>query len=69
MSLRWRHADDPLAEARRPRSCRACGGLFIGSAFTVHRVGDRCLPGGDAYGQLEQVDGVWVMRGSDAART
>jgi hypothetical protein len=55
-----------LAAATAPRSCPACGRLFIGPAFTVHRDCGRCLPG-DAYGQLVQVDGAWVLRGSAAA--
>jgi hypothetical protein len=52
-----------LAAARAPQSCRHCGRLFIGSAFGVHRDDGECLPG-DACGQLEQRDGVWVMVGS-----
>jgi hypothetical protein len=58
--------DAAIAEARQPNPCRRCGGLYIGAAFTVHRDGDRCLPG-DAYGQLVQVDGAWHLRGSEPA--
>jgi hypothetical protein len=57
---------EAIAAAQRPRSCPACGHLYIGNAFTVHRDGGRCLTG-DAYGQLEHVDGAWIMRGSGAA--
>lgn len=56
-----------LDEAVRPRSCRGCGGTFANSvAYAVHfegGEGSRCLPG-DAYGQLVDVDGVWVLAGS-----
>lgn len=62
---------DELAEALKPRGCGSCGGFYgSASAYTVHfeqGEGSRCLPG-DAHGQLEQVDGVWVLPWSDTAR-
>lgn len=60
-----------VAEALRARGCGSCGGVFgSAAAFTVHRERDwpgGCLPPG-ALGQLAEVDGVWVIPGSDAAR-
>lgn len=59
-----------VADAQKPWSCRACGRLFIGrSAYSVHfesGEGSRCIDG-DARGQLEELDGAWIMRGSGAA--
>jgi hypothetical protein len=54
-----------IARAREAKMCR-CGNLFIGSAYDVHRDGDRCLPAHTFESLLEQRDGAWVMRGSDA---
>lgn len=60
-----------IEAARRPRGCGRCGRTLIGSAaWTVHfesGEGSPCLPG-DAYGQLEERDGAWILAGSDAAR-
>lgn len=55
-----------LAAARAPRSCGQCGRLFIGSAFTVHRDGDRCLPDHTLESLCQLRDGAWFLRGSEA---
>ena len=56
-----------IEAARRPRGCARCGRTFgNGTAYAVHfesGEGSACLPG-DAYGQLEQRDGVWVVPGT-----
>lgn len=57
---------EAIEAASKSRGCPDCGNLYIGSAFTVHRDDGRCLRG-DCYGQLELVDGAWVMRGSGTA--
>lgn len=61
---------EAAAEAMRRRGCGRCGRTFGSSAgYSIHfesGEGSRCLPG-DAYGQLEERDGVWVLRGSSAA--
>jgi hypothetical protein len=57
---------EAIAAAQRPRSCGACGRTFIGSAFTVAHDG-RCLPDSMIESQLLLVDGVWTLRGTDAA--
>jgi len=55
-----------IEAAAAPRGCGRCGRTLIGSAaWTVHfesGEGSRCLPG-DACGQLEERDGVWVLAG------
>ncbi len=66
------HSDaEAIDAARRPRGCR-CGATFIGdAACSIHRDPGwpgGCLPPG-ALGQLEERDGVWVLPGSDPART
>jgi hypothetical protein len=72
MVIRWNRDEDQAVsraaeEAAKPRGCRLCGRTFGGeSAWTVHfeeGPGSRCLPG-DAYGQLVNVDGVWLVAGS-----
>ena len=57
-----------VAAALRPRSCGGCGRTFIGSAFAVAHDG-RCLPDHAIESLLLEVDGVWVLRWSDAARS
>ena len=54
-------------EALQPRDCPACGRRFADHAsFTVHRDPSQgCLPG-DAFGQLEESDGVWRRIGTAA---
>jgi len=69
--LRRGEDDEAIEEAMRPKGCRSCGRTFgNNAAWTIHLEhggpGSRCLPG-DAYGQLVDVDGVWVCLG-DAAR-
>jgi hypothetical protein len=56
-----------VLEASQPRSCPACGSRFADHAsLTVHRDPSQgCLPG-DAYGQLEESDGVWRRIGTAA---
>lgn len=51
--------------AAQPRGCERCGRTFADLAsYTVHQDPVQgCLPG-DAYGQLEEVDGVWRRIGS-----
>jgi hypothetical protein len=57
-----------LAAAQAPRSCPACGRLFIGSAaFTVHQDGARCLPDHTIESLLVLRDGAWITRGSDTS--
>ena len=59
---------EALEAARKATTCRQCGETYLGSAYAVHRDGNRCLAG-DAYGQLERVDNaVWKLVGSDAGR-
>jgi hypothetical protein len=62
---------EAIAEALAPRGCQRCGGIYgNAAAYVVHfeqGEGSRCLPG-DARGQLVEVDGVRVQRGTDAAR-
>ena len=66
-----RTEQEAIEAALRPRGCGRCGRTFgNGTAYAVHfesGEGSACLPG-DAYGQLEQVDGVWIVPGSDASR-
>lgn len=40
--------EEALAAATAPRSCPACGRLFIGPAFTVHRDGGAWVLRGSA---------------------
>lgn len=71
--IRRQHDDEQLyreavAAARKATTCRQCGETYLGSAYAVHRDGERCLAG-DAYGQLERVDNaVWKLAGSDVGR-
>lgn len=62
---------DAVDEALRPRGCPRCGLVFgSAAAFTVAHDPNwpgGCLPPG-AAGQLAEVDGVWVLPWSDAAR-
>ena len=57
-----------VAEAMKPKGCTGCGGIYgTAGAFQVHRDRGQCLAG-DACGQLVQIDGVWFLPWSDAAR-
>ena len=62
---RDRRDREAIAEAQQPQGCRSCGAMFADSAsYAVHRERDwpgGCLPG-DAFGQLELVDGVYRRR-------
>jgi len=67
------HRDIEAAErALQPRGCRDCGATFADlNSWTVHRDPrwpGGCLPPG-ALGQLQERDGIWVVPGSDAARS
>ncbi len=58
-------AEQAIEEARRPRGCGRCGRTFANAvSYQVHDdPAQGCLPG-DAFGQLEQVDGVWQRIGA-----
>ena len=62
---------EAIEAAMRPVGCRSCGQTYGSSgAYLVHfeqGEGSRCLTG-DARGQLVDVDGVYCLPGSDAAR-
>lgn len=62
---------EAIEEAMRAKSCRSCGRVFGSTgAYMIHfedGEGTRCLSDG-ARGQLQEVAGVWVLPGSDAAR-
>jgi hypothetical protein len=66
-----RRERDAVGAALRPRGCAVCG-LVFGSHAAFAVAHDPAWPGGcmppGALGQLRELDGVWVIPGSDAAR-
>jgi hypothetical protein len=57
-----------IAAATAPKSCGRCGRTFAGSsAYQVAHDQGRCLPDHMTEALLIVVDGVVVLRGSDAA--